>query len=525
MTTELLFRSQPEVLDKYQSRYVHLLIDEFQDTNIAQYALSRQLAEKYRNICVVGDPDQSIYSWRFADLRNILSFEKHYPEAKVVFLEQSYRSSQTILDAAHRVISINKQRKEKNLWTENEMGSLVSVVETYSEDEEAQFVVSEIEHLVSQGEVALGDCAVMYRTNAQSRAIEEMFVRYGVPYQLVGATRFYQRREIKDTIAYLKLIYNPYDSVSLTRIINVPGRGIGQRTLDELSRWTKALDVPLYTGLEIIAQQKADHPFPQRAAQVLASFYTMLQQLIDNGEQLNVVELLDFTLQRTGYKDYITQAEDGEERWDNILELRTVANQYQGLKPRESLDSFLEVVTLVADIDDLDEKKDMATLITLHQAKGLEFPVVFIVGMEEGISPHFRSFDDPAQMEEERRLCYVGMTRAKKHLYLVHAFRRHLAGRSNTNPRSRFIEDIPVNLMKPVGLFEEQKVTGETSPSPFSFASLALGAGDRVRHASFGEGVVLNCTPTWDDQEVVVDFEEAGKKKLLLSLAPLERVN
>jgi DNA helicase-2/ATP-dependent DNA helicase PcrA len=525
MTTELLFRSQPEVLDKYQSRYVHLLIDEFQDTNIAQYALSRQLAEKYRNICVVGDPDQSIYSWRFADLRNILSFEKHYPEAKVVFLEQSYRSSQTILYAAHRVISINKQRKEKNLWTENEMGSLVSVVETYSEEEEAQFVVSEIERLVSQGEVALGDCAVMYRTNAQSRAIEEMFVRYGVPYQLVGATRFYQRREIKDTIAYLKLIYNPYDSVSLTRIINVPGRGIGQRTLDELSRWTKALDVPLYTGLEIIAQQKADHPFPQRAAQVLASFYTMLQQLIDNGEQLNVVELLDFTLQRTGYKDYITQAEDGEERWDNILELRTVASQYQGLKPSESLDSFLEVVTLVADIDDLDEKKDMATLITLHQAKGLEFPAVFIVGMEEGISPHFRSFDDPAQMEEERRLCYVGMTRAKKHLYLVHAFRRHLGGRSNTNPRSRFIEDIPVNLMKPVGLFEEQKVTGETSPSPFSFALLTLGAGDRVRHASFGEGVVLNCTPTGDDQEVVVDFEEAGKKKLLLSLAPLERVN
>ena len=525
MTTVLLFRSQPQVLDKYQSRYIHLLVDEFQDTNLAQYALSRQLAGKYSNICVVGDPDQSIYSWRYADLRNILSFEKHYPEAKVVLLEQSYRSSQTILEAAQRVISVNKQRKERNLWTENEIGALVNVVESYSEGEEAQFVVSETERLVSQGEVALGDCAVMYRTNAQSRAIEEMFVRYGVPYQLVGAVRFYQRREIRDTIAYLKLIYNPYDSVSLTRVINVPGRGIGQRTLDDLLRWTNALDVPLYAGLEIVAQQKSDHPFPHRAAQALTGFYTLLQQLIAEGEQLDVVELLDSMLQRSGYKDYILQGEDGEERWDNVQELRTVADQYRGFKPRESLASFLDGVSLVSDIDDLDEKKDIVTLITLHQAKGLEFPAVFIVGMEEGLSPHFRSFGDPAQMEEERRLCYVGMTRAKKHLYLVRAFRRHLGGRSNANPPSRFLQDIPVNLVKPIGLFEEQRVAGKSSASPFSFALLALGAGDRVRHASFGEGVVLNCTPTGDDQEVVVAFEEAGEKKLLLSLAPLEMVD
>jgi DNA helicase-2/ATP-dependent DNA helicase PcrA len=364
----------------------------------------------------------------------------------------------------------------------------------------------------------------MYRTNAQSRAIEEMFVRYGVPYQLVGATKFYQRREIKDMIAYLKLVYNPSDSVSLNRIINVPNRGIGQRTMDELSRWIKAINIPIYKGLEMITLNESEHPLKKQAAQALTSFYTLLKELIEKSEDLNVVDLLDFILQRTGYKEYILQEDDGEERLDNIMELRTAADQYQGLNPRDSLESFLESVTLVADIDDLDEKKELATLITLHQAKGLEFPAVFIVGMDEGVSPHFRSFDDSVQMEEERRLCYVGMTRAKKHLYLIHAFRRHLGGRSNTNPPSRFILDIPSNLVNAISLFEEERIT-KNAATPFSFNLLALGTGDRVRHTSFGEGVVLKCIPAGDDQEVVVDFEEAGQKKLLLSLAPLEKVN
>jgi DNA helicase-2/ATP-dependent DNA helicase PcrA len=532
MRTVQLFGSYPQVLNKYQSRYLHMLIDEFQDTNIAQYALARQLAGKYRNICVVGDPDQSIYSWRFADLRNILNFERDYPEAKVVFLEQNYRSTKTILEAADKVISVNKERKEKKLWTENEPGLPVTIVETYNEAEEAQFVVSEVERLISQGEAKLAHCAVMYRTNAQSRAIEEAFIRYGIPYQLVGAVRFYERREIRDIIAYLKLIYNPYDSVSLTRIINTPGRGIGQRTLDELSQWTKSLDIPLYNGLEIIAQQK-DSPLSSRAKQALTGFFTLLLELIKESQQLDVFDLLDLVLHKSGYRDYVMELEDGEERWDNILELRGVAKEYQGLKPGDSLTSFLEGVTLVSDADEIDEKKDVVTLITLHQAKGLEFPVVFIVGMEEGVFPHFKSFADPGQMEEERRLCYVGMTRAERRLYLVRAFRRSLMGGSNANPPSRFLQDIPRHLVKSTALFESVGVLSPLLASPHKsggdtshtyFTPLTLEAGDHVHHAKFGEGVVISCTPASEDHEVVVAFDGVGEKRLLLSLAPLEKV-
>jgi len=530
MRTYQLFDSQAQVLGKYQSRYLHLLIDEFQDTNIAQYALARQLAGKYRNICVVGDPDQSIYSWRYADLRNILNFEKDYPEAKVVCLEQSYRSTKTILEAAHRVISVNKERKEKNLWTENETGLPLRTVETYNEGEEAQFVVSEVERLVSQGEAKPIDCAVMYRVNAQSRAIEEAFVRYGIPYQIVGTVRFYERREVKDIIAYLKLIYNPYDSISLTRIINTPSRGIGQRTLDELTQWTKSLGIPLYTGLERVAREKDSSPFALRAAQALSNFFNLLQELIKQSAELNVVDLLDSVLQLAGYRNYLLEQEDGEERWDNILELRGVAKEYQGLKPKESLASFLEGVSLVSEADELDEKKDVVTLITLHQAKGLEFPVVFIAGMEEGVFPHIKSFDDPAEMEEERRLCYVGMTRAKRRLYLVRALRRSLMGGSNANPPSRFLQDIPSHLIESAGLFEsiEESPIGShklgRDKSLSYLIPLTLEAGDHVHHAKFGEGVVISCTPARGDQEIVVAFEGAGVKKLLLSLAPLKRI-
>ncbi len=524
MMTVQLFSRHPPVLTRYQSRYLHLLIDEFQDTNIAQYALARQLAGKHSNICVVGDPDQSIYSWRFADLRNILNFEKDYPRAKTVLLEQNYRSTKTILEVAHKVISANKQRKEKKLWTENEPGLPVTIVETYNEEEEAQFVVSEVEHLVSQGETSLADCVVMYRTNAQSRVIEEAFIRYGIPYQLVGAVRFYERREIKDVIAYLKLTYNPYDSVSLTRIINTPGRGVGQKTLDELRQWTQSLGIPPYTGLETIAQQKSSSPFPARATQALTNFFNLLQELISESERLNVADLLDLVLQKSGYKGYILELEDGEERWENILELRTVASEYQGLKPRDSLASFLEGVTLVSEADEIDERKDVVTLITLHQAKGLEFPVVFIVGMEEGLLPHFKSFENPAQMEEERRLCYVGMTRAQKLLYLVRALRRSLMGGSNANPPSRFLQDIPPQLMKSASLFEEPRA-GVAMIAPTSgFTPLALQVGDHVHHAKFGEGVVISCSPARGDYEVVVEFSEVGEKKLLLSLAPLKRI-
>jgi DNA helicase-2/ATP-dependent DNA helicase PcrA len=443
MKTTQLFRDHPKILARYQSRYAHILVDEFQDTNIAQYELMKHLAGKHRNLCVVGDPDQSIYSWRFADLRNILSFEKDYPEAKVVFLEQNYRSTKTILEVASDVISANVLRKPKRLWTENEDGTPVAVIESYNAEEEAQYVVNEIERLVSQEQIAIKDCAVMYRVNAQSRALEETFLRYGMPYKLVGGTRFYQRQEVKDIIAYLRLIHNPQDNVSLRRIINVPGRGIGQKTVSILQSWAQAHDVSLFQALRQISQSavagEAKQPLPSRTIQALAGFDALTGGLIAQSHELSLSALVDEILERSGYRAYIQDKEDGEERWENIMELRNVAAEYNDFDTEEALTAFLEKVSLVSDIDELDETADTVTLITLHQAKGLEFPAVFIVGLEEGILPHRKSFDDPEQMEEERRLCYVGITRAKKHLYLLRSYRRSLFGGSTANPPSRFL--------------------------------------------------------------------------------------
>jgi len=527
-----LFTNSPQILSRYQSRYLHLLVDEFQDTNLTQYELIKQLGGKYRNICVVGDPDQSIYSWRFADLRNILSFEKDYPEAKLVLLEQNYRSTKKILETASHIISANQQRKPKELWTNNELGELTTVVETYTEHEEAQFVVSEVERLAGQGKVSLGDCAVMYRTNAQSRALEEAFVRYGTPYKLVAGTRFYERREIKDVIAYLRLIQNHYDSVSLLRIINVPQRGIGQRSLSELSRWAKAVGVPEYEALQLVAEQKTEPqpPFSPRITKALAGFLGLMEKLIGRSQELNLVDLFNLVIESSGYREYILSELGGDERWENILELRTVAQQYRDLPLRDGLADFLEGVTLVSDVDGLEETVDAVTLITLHQAKGLEFPVVFIVGMEDGILPHFKSLDDPAQIEEERRLCYVGVTRAKQRVYLVRAFRRSLMGSSTVNRPSRFLNDIPQHLISGGGLWsgEESQITRaiyswNRAPTP-RLAAPELKAGDRVRHAQFGDGVVVSCQPVKDDNEVVVAFRGAGVKKLLLSFARLEKV-
>jgi DNA helicase-2/ATP-dependent DNA helicase PcrA len=534
MKTVQLFRNSPETLSKYQSRYLHILVDEFQDTNLVQYELIRQLGGKRHNVCVVGDPDQSIYSWRFADLRNILSFEKDYPEAKLVLLEQNYRSTKLILETASHIISANQQRKPKKLWTENEPGELTNIVETYTEQEEAQFVVSEIERLAEGGKARLGDCAVMYRTNAQSRALEEAFIRYGTPYKLVAGTRFYQRREIKDIIAYLRVIQNPHDSVSLLRIINVPGRGIGQRTLSELSSWTKSLGISQYEALRLItkpADEEQQHPFSPRTVKVLTSFINLMEEFIARSRELNLVELFDLVVKRTGYEEYTLGTTGGEERWENILELRTVAREYRDLKPGEGLTTFLEGVTLVSDVDGLDETVDAVTLVTLHQAKGLEFPVVFIVGVEDGILPHFKSFADPEQMEEERRLCYVGITRAKQRVYLVYAFRRNLMGSSTVSTPSRFLEDIPRHLIATGGLWqgEESQVmpslySWNKAPAP-SFSNLELKAGDHVHHAQFGDGVVVSCQPVKDDKEVVVAFTSGvGVKKLLLSFAKLEKI-
>jgi DNA helicase-2/ATP-dependent DNA helicase PcrA len=528
MKTVQLFQHYPQILKRYQTKYVHILVDEFQDTNVVQYMLMKNLAGKYRNLCVVGDPDQSIYSWRFADLRNILSFEKDYPEAKVVFLEQNYRSTKKILDVASEVISANLHRKPKNLWTENEDGASVTIVESYNAEEEAQSVINEIERLIGQAQISLKDCAVMYRVNAQSRALEETFLRYGVPYRLVGGTRFYQRREIKDIIAYLRLIHNTQDNVSLVRIINVPIRGIGHRTLSQLQSWAKAHDLSLFDSITRVSNEKI---LPQRITQALVGFNTIITEIITQSRDLSLPALLDKILERTRYKEYILNKEDGDDRWENIVELKSVASEYDDLDPKEALAAFLEKVSLVSDIDELDEKADAVTLITLHQAKGLEFPVVFIIGLEEGILPHRKSFDDPEEMEEERRLCYVGITRAKQRLYLLRSYRRSLFGGSTANPPSRFLQDISPHLISPKGLWEESSTPAviptfnrNSQLSRLPIDAIALKVGDHVRHSKFGFGIVMNCLHTRDDQELTVAFEEAGVKKLLASLAPLEKI-
>ncbi|MFC1988621.1 ATP-dependent helicase [Chloroflexota bacterium] len=533
MKTVQLFRKSPEILSRYQSRYRHLLVDEFQDTNLVQYELITQLGAKYRNICVVGDPDQSIYSWRFADLRNILSFEKDYPEAKVVVLEENYRSTKKILETASSIISANLQRKAKNLWTQNEPGEPAMVVETYTEQEEARFVVSEVERLVDRGECSLADFAVMYRTNAQSRALEEAFLRYGTAYKLVAGTRFYERREVKDIIAYLRFIQNTNDSVSLMRIINVPQRGIGQQTQARLSAWAKSTGISQYQALQLLAEagtegNESQPPFSAHIARQLAAFSELMGELIDRSRQLKLIDLFDLVVERSGYRQYLLSEMDGEERWENILELRTVATEEAGLKPAENLAAFLEKVTLVSDVDTLDEAVPAVTLITLHQAKGLEFPVVFIVGMEDGILPHFRSFDDPTQMEEERRLCYVGVTRAKQKVYLVHAFRRSLMGRSMVGQPSRFLSDIPRHLISSGDGWSDEE--SQIEPSIYSWnkpptsveAAQELKSGDHVKHEQFGKGVVVSCQIVKDDTEAVIAFN-GGVKKLLLSFANLEK--
>ena len=535
MRTVRLFQSNAQVLEKYQERYVHVMIDEFQDTSMAQYLLARQVAGRHRNLAAVGDPDQSIYSWRYADVRNILDYERDYPDARIILLEQNYRSVGNILDAASHVISRNRGRKAKGLWTENQRGVPVTVADALNEQDEALFVVNEIERLVNKEKHPYGDCAVMYRTNAQSRPLEEALVRYGLPYRLVGATRFYERREVKDILAYLRLLHNPYDDVSLLRVVNVPARGIGQRSLDELTRWATAQGLPIYAALQLLAQgeEASSQPPPElqaRTVRSLVGFLELIDGLTQERSGATLAEFFDLALERSGYRDHLLSSDDrGEERLENVMELRSVALEFSYLETDEGLTALLENVALVSDTDDLDQRANAATLITLHQAKGLEFPFVFIVGVEEGILPHHRSAADPEQTEEERRLLYVGMTRAQEGLYLLRAYRRATMGQRGANPPSRFLADIPSTLTAaPRGrgvqaravVWEPQQVgMASATPVPAPFK-----AGDRVRHEAFGEGVVVSCAPATDDHEVTVAFRgTAGVKRLLNSFARLEK--
>jgi DNA helicase-2/ATP-dependent DNA helicase PcrA len=549
-----LLRDDEETREKYQERYKHVLVDEFQDTNIAQYRLARLLAGKHRNICCVGDPDQSIYSWRSADIRNIMNFERDFPDAKIVLLEQNYRSTQNILDAAHAVIAGSKERKKKSLWTDRGSGEPIVVYEAYDEEDEAAFVAAEIAQLGSEGSShALRDFAVMYRTNAQSRALEEALIRAGIPYQLIGATRFYERREVKDVLAYLRLAHNPFDLVSFLRVVNVPSRGIGARTIEQFEKWAARIGVPHYTALQVLARQEARdltgdtatferHPLAARQAGALVGFLELLDEIIEVATKNSVAVLIDGILERTQYGRYLRDAHDddpqeAEERWANVQELRNVASEFDGLAEESALQAFLENVALVSDQDELKDEADSGgavTLITLHSAKGLEFPVVFMIAMEEGVLPHVRSFDDPAQMEEERRLCYVGMTRAKERLYLLRAFKRFGGGSSGHNPPSRFLRDLPAELFiakSPVSTIAAATPIRYRGPQRAAAAAedvpqeAAFSGGERVRHPRFGEGIVVGCVVKGDDQELTVAFKgETGIKKLMLSFAPLERI-
>ena len=463
-----LFQEAPEVLAKYQERWRYLHVDEYQDTNRAQYLWIKALATRYGNLAVVGDDDQSIYSWRGADLRNILDFERDWPTAAVVKLERNYRSTQLILDAAHAVVSRNTARKDKKLWTENAGGMKIQRFEAYNEDEEAEWIARQVEGLVGGRGTALTrradeaetdtrfrarEIAVMYRMNAQSRAIEESFLRYGIHYQLIGGTRFYARREVKDALAYLRILRSDTDSVSFERIINVPARSIGDKTIEVLRAAAAAIDPAtgeLHTYWSAI-ERAARGDIPTLAARTrvaLAEFASLVRRVRGRVGVLALAELLDDVLEVSGYRAMLADgSEDGEERWANLLELREVTTRYDDLDPEDALDRLLEDTALVADQDSYRGDADAVTLITLHAAKGLEFPVVFIAGLEEGLFPHSRALDDERQLEEERRLAYVGITRAKRRLYLSHAWRRATWGMGQAAVPSRFLVEIPAELM------------------------------------------------------------------------------
>lgn len=545
-----LFSQFEEVLAQYQERYVHVLVDEFQDTNMVQYELVKLLAGRHRCLFAVADEDQSIYSWRGADYRNVLRFRDDFADHQLILLEQNYRSTKTILEAAKGVIRKNAHRVDKDLYTERGQGPKVRIVEAYNEQEEANFVVDEISRLEARGELATtSDVAILYRTNAQSRVLEEAFIGRGMPYRLVRGTRFYERKEVKDILAYLRLIHNPDDGVSLERIINVPARGIGAKTVATLWTWAYRLGLSPWGALQLLLDVEegiedgaaVQNPFASRAQKTLLDFARLLNLLLAAREKLSLLELLDLTLARSGYRDYVRDGTDeGESRWENLLELRSVAQEYNALSGPEALTLFLEDVALVSDVDALNGRESGPALLTLHMAKGLEFPVVFIVGLEEGIFPHSRSLQEPEEMEEERRLAYVGITRAKDRLYLIHAFRRRVFGAEQIGNPSRFLSDIPGELIegRPTRLERSteqfgtrqvaQRVSGSRQAQRLQTArqaaSARFSAGDRVRHNIFGEGTVIESQVTSDDEEVTVAFPGKGIKRLSTSFAPLEKL-
>ena len=500
-----LFEQAPEVLEKYQGRWLYLHVDEYQDTNRPQYLWVRALAAAHRNLCVVGDDDQSIYGWRGANVQNILDFERDYPDATVVKLEQNYRSTQLILDVAHAVVSRNERRTDKKLWTQNQGGVPIQRFEAFNEEEEAEWIARQVEGLV--GATGKGgwltrradddestrfrpkDLAVMYRMNSQSRAIEEAFLRYGIRYQLVGGTRFYQRREVKDALAYLRVLRSDTDAVSYERVINVPARAIGDKSVEALRRYADRHDNSMFAAIEAAGRGEVEGLTP-RARTAIGEFYALIARLRRRIGVLPLPELLDEVLEASGYRAMLADgSEEGEDRWANLLELRAVTTRYDDLSPEDALDRLLEETALVADQDSYEGEKDAVTLITLHAAKGLEFPVVFIGGLEEGVFPHNRALDDERELEEERRLAYVGITRAKRRLFLSHAWRRATWGGGGMSIPSRFLMEIPAELMVGPQLRGGGGLGADLDPDVvFRERGSRLGAGIRAGGGAYRQG-------------------------------------
>lgn len=545
-----LLQENKEVREKYQDRFDYLLVDEYQDTNHAQYLLTKFLAAKHRNICVVGDADQSIYGWRGADIQNILDFEKDYPDAKVIKLEQNYRSTQIILDAANAVIENNTGRKPKNLWTENKSGADIIYFQAVDERDEARFVIEQLQNLQRTENKKLGDMAILYRTNTQSRIFEEMLIKSGISYNMVGGLKFYERKEIKDIIAYLRVIFNPADSLSLLRIINVPKRGIGDASLAKIQAYAAANNVSLF---EAVSNAAAIDGLSSRFVSKLDDLAGIIFELMNLANEAPVEDLIDRVLRDTGYLEELEneRTPQAQSRIDNLHELISVAQEFAASEEENNLENFLAHVALVSDIDDTELGEDAITLMTLHSSKGLEFPVVFLVGMEEGLFPHARTLMDETEIEEERRLCYVGITRAKEKLFLSSTKMRTIYGNTVTYPPSRFLQEIPARLVKTIKRQERfsalenfkqvsekysarpQKPASTFNPRSFMPQKPAAAAGgtgtrfntgDRVSHSKWGEGMVVSVKDSPDGQEVKVAFAGAGVRSLLTKYAVLKKL-
>ena len=548
-----LFQSQADVLDYYQERFRYIMVDEYQDTNTVQFELVRLLSAKYRNLCVVGDDDQSIYKFRGANIRNILDFEQVFPDAKVIKLEQNYRSTSNILNAANAVIRHNHGRKDKTLWTDNGEGDKINVRQFDTAFDEAEYIVGDIRERVESGKAAYNDHAILYRTNAQSRMFEEKFVTANIPYKIVGGINFYARREIKDLLAYLKTIDNGRDDLAVRRIINVPKRGIGLTSINRVQEYASGREIGFYEALRAVDLI----PNIGRGASKLESFVALIEHFKTDAKELTISELMQEILEETGYIESLKEegSEEAESRIENIDELISKITAYEETcEDRDepaTLNGFLEEVALVADIDSLDESNDYVVLMTLHSAKGLEFPHVYLAGMEDGIFPSYMTItaDDPEEVEEERRLCYVGITRAEEELTLTCARRRMIRGETQYNKMSRFLKEIPMELLSTGAVFQKSEPEEERKPSAYQQARQAFRAkafvqpgaarsfgspkgegpgyqvGDRVRHVKFGEGTVTAMVEGGRDYEVTVDFDGPGTKKMFAAFAKLQKID